>query len=256
MLSYNDVFDELQNYILDEINMHNSLRMKISHSNSNSNSNSNSKYKNDKQFVQKTITKKHELFIPHEQDTLFWCFYIMKNGDANYESLYNKNVLVAKQLKIDFVSIVRKHKDTLKIYKFDTKSNIESNLANDNNINSKTFLSLCAINNLNVIYIRKKTYYELLMNDTNIIYIIHEIPSQNKYNNKYGFEMATEETLDNIKKTLYKVENVNKPIKALSSYKLHELYDISTRLAIETIHKETGKTKTKNELYETIIQYF
>jgi hypothetical protein len=248
MLSYNDVFDELQNYILDEVNMQKSLRMKISNSTSN--------YKNDKIIVDKNITKKPELFIPRQQDTLFWCFYIMKNGDANYESLYNKNSLVAKQLKIDLVSIVRKNKDTLKTYKFDTKTNIESNLANDNNINSKTFLSLCAIDNINVIYIRKKTYYELLMNDTNIIYIVHEIPSQSKYNNKYGFEMATEELLDNIKKTLYKVENVNKPIKALSSYKVQDIIDICSRLAIETTNKETGKTKTKNELYETIIQYF
>ena len=94
------------------------------------------------------------------------------------------------------------------------------------------------------------------MNDTNIIYIVHEIPSQSKYNNKYGFEMATEELLDKIKKTLYKVENVNKPIKALSSYKVQDIIDICSRLAIETTNKETGKTKTKNELYETIIQYF
>jgi hypothetical protein len=94
------------------------------------------------------------------------------------------------------------------------------------------------------------------MNDTNIIYIVHELQSQNKYNNKYGFEMATEETLNNIKKTLYKIENPSKPIKALSSYKVQELIDISIKLAIEITNKETGKTKTKNELYETIIQYF
>jgi hypothetical protein len=79
----------------------------------------------------------------------------MKNGDVNYETLLNKNSLVAKQLKIDLVSIVRKNKDILKTYKFDTKSNIENNLANDNNLNSKTFLSLCAVENINVIYISK-----------------------------------------------------------------------------------------------------
>jgi len=250
MISYNDVFDELQNYILNEENMQKSLRLKITKSKANSVTVLN--YNNYKP----NIVKKTDLFIPHQQDTLFWCFYIMKNGDVNYETMFNKNSLVAKQLKIDLISTIRKNKDVLKMYKFDTKSNIENNLANDNTINSKTLLSLCAVENINVIYISKKTYYELLMNDTNIIYIVREIPSQSKYNNKYGFEMATEETIDNIKKSLYKIENVAKPIKALSSYKVQDLLDICNKLDIEITNKETGKAKTKNELYETIIHYF
>jgi hypothetical protein len=180
----------------------------------------------------------------------------MKNGDVSYETLPNKNSLVARQLKIDLVSIIRKKREILKTYKFDTKSNIESNLANDNNINSKTFLSLCAIENINVIYISKKTYYELLMNDSNIIYIVYEISSQNKYNNKYGFELATEDSLNSIRSSLYKIENIDKPIKSVSSYKVQDLTQICIKLAIETINKETGKTKSKNDLYESIIQYF
>jgi hypothetical protein len=49
MLSYNDVFDELQNYILDEVNMQNSLRMKIAKSTV--------PYKNDKTIFQKILQK-------------------------------------------------------------------------------------------------------------------------------------------------------------------------------------------------------
>ena len=247
MLSYNDVFDELQNYILDEQNIQKSLKMKITNSNS----------KNEKPAnIIKSITKKPHLFIPNQQDSLFWCFYIMKNGEISYETLNNKNSLVAKQIKIDLVSTIRKHKDTLKIYKFDTKSNIENNLANDNNINSKTFLSLCAIENMNVIYISKKTYYELLMNDTNIIYIVHELQSDSKYYNKYGFELATEDSINKIKSSLYKLDSVDKPIKAASSYKVSDLMEICNKLAIETTNKENGKNKSKKDLYESIIQYF
>ena len=250
MLSYNNVLNELQDYILNEENIQKSLRMKISVD------------KNDKNVKPlkindfKSNLKPSSLFVPNQQDTLFWCFYIMKNGDMKYETLPNKNSLVAKQIKIDLVSTIRKNKDIIKTYKFDTKSNIESNLANDNNINSKTFLSLCAVENINVIYISKKTYYELLMNDSDIIYIIREIPSQSKYSNKYGFEMATEESLNNIRSSLYKIENVDKPIKALSSYKVQDLIELCIKLAIETTNKETGKTKSKNDLYESIIQYF
>ena len=254
MLSYNNVFNELQDYILNDENMKRSLEMKIYNTNAN-----NKTYNNNKTYLQTEklqTEKKNTLFIPNQQDSLFWCFYVMKQGDLKYETLPNKNSLVAKQIKIELVSTIRKNKDLIKTYKFDTKSNIESNLANDNNINSKTFLSLCAVENMNVIYISKKTYYELLMNDSNVIYIVHEIPAQSKYYNKYGFEMATEESLNTIRNSLYKIENICKPIKSASSYKVQELIEICTKLAIETINKETGKTKSKNDLYESIIQHF
>jgi hypothetical protein len=247
MLSYNDVFDELQNYILNDENINKSLKMKIT--------NSNSKNEKPANIIKSTI-KKSDLFIPNQQDSLFWCFYIMKNGEISYETLNNKNSLVAKQIKIDLVSTIRKNKDTLKIYKFDSKTNIENNLANDNNINSKTFLSLCAIENMNVIYISKKTYYELLMNDTNITYIVHELQSDSKYYNKYGFELATEDSINKTKSSLYKLDSVDKPIKAISAYKVTDLMEICNKLVIETTNKETGKNKSKKDLYESIIQYF
>ena len=253
-MSYNNVFNELQDYILNEENMKRSLEMKIYNNNNNNKTNHNNKSYLQTEKLQ--TEKKNALFIPNQQDSLFWCFYVMKQGDVKYETLPNKNSLVAKQIKIELVSTIRKNKDIIKTYKFDTKSNIESNLANDNNINSKTFLSLCAVENMNVIYISKKTYYELLMNDSNVIYIVHEIPAQSKYYNKYGFEMATDESLNTIRSSLYKIENVCKPIKSASSYKVQELIEICSKLAIETINKETGKTKSKNDLYESIIQHF
>jgi len=259
MLSYNTVLDELQDYILNEENIHKSLRMKIANTNTNTNAKSDKPIEK-KQFgknTEKNIANKiNTLFIPNQQDTLFWCYYIMNNGHTKYEMLPNKNSLIAKQIKIELISNIRNNKDIIKTYKFDTKSNIESNLANDNNISSKTFLSLCAVENINVIYISKKTYYELLMNDTDVIYIVREIPSQSKYYNKYGFEMATQELINNIRSSLYKVVNVDKPIKSVSSYKVQDLIEICSKLAIETTNKETGKAKSKNDLYESIIQYF
>ena len=51
-----------------------------------------------------------EFFIPKQKDSLFWCFYIMKNGDANYEMLEHKNIITDKKLKIDYVEKIRKEK--------------------------------------------------------------------------------------------------------------------------------------------------
>ena len=249
MIEYNDVLNELQDYMLDEVNMQKSLRMKLVNDKSNIK-------KQDDNKIKKQDKKQDTIFIPNEQDSLFWCYFIIKNGEINYETTNNKNVLLTKQLKIDLVSVIRKNKDIIKMYKFDTITNIESNLANDNNINVKTFLTLCAINNINIIYVCKKTYYELLMNDSNQIYIVREVETKSKYYNKYGFELARENSLNTIKETLYKIDKIDKPIKGLTSYKVEELIDICNKLAIDICNKDTGKRKQKKDLYELIIQYF
>uniref|UniRef100_A0A6C0AS09 Uncharacterized protein n=1 Tax=viral metagenome TaxID=1070528 RepID=A0A6C0AS09_9ZZZZ len=247
---YNDVLQKLHDYMLDENNIKKSLMMKI-------NLNNTIKEKSNKMLhANKEYDEKHEIFVPVEQDSLFWCYFIMKNGDIKYETIYNKNDLVAKQMKIDLVNVVRKNKDIVKMYKLDTITNIECNLANDNLLNSKTFLTLCAIENINVIYVSKKTYFDLMMNDTDIVYIIYERPSKSKYYNKYGYELGNKSSIENIRTTLYKVDKIDKPIRSLSYYKVEELLVICDKLVIETYHLNTGKTKSKKDLYEAIIQYF
>lgn len=243
-----------ESYILNENNMRNYLKYKL---------NIQKKITIPKQIHVKSLDinvtahkNKDTLLIPKEQDTLFWCYYIILNGEDNYEILNNKNSLIAKQIKIDYVSKIRDNKQIIKTYKFDTLNNIENNLVHDNNINIKTVMSLCSINKINLIFVRRNTFFELLMNDHGPIYIIREQDFQSNYNKKYGFEIANDSSLEKIRTTLYKIENLDKPIKALSSYKVKDLTDICLKLGIEITKNETGKYKTKNELYESIIQYF
>jgi len=241
---YNDVVKELQDYMFDEKNIDKALESKI--------------ISNNKEITKKElINNKKTLFIPKEKDSLFWCFYIFKYGEIKYETLNNKNEIISKQIKIEFIEKIRKEKKTVKIYKFDTISNIESNLVNDNYISTKTFLTLCALENINVIYITKKTFFELRMNDSEEIYILYEITNGNgKYITKYGFELGNFDTINNIRSTLFQVEKIDKPIMAFSSYKTSDLVNICQKLAIETINKDTNKLKSKKDLYEGIIQYF
>ena len=243
-------------YILNETNMQNYLKCKINgtiHA-----------IKNDK-TNDKTNAIKHDktndkikptVFFPRERDTLFWCYYIILNGEFKYDTLHVKNSVIEKQMKIDLVSKIRENKPIVKMYKLDTITSLENNLANDNNINIKTVITLCAIENINIVFVSKKTYFELLVNDTNPIYVIRETELNTKYNKKYGFEIADAIMLENIRNTLYKLDILDKPIKSLSSYKVSDLINISTKLAIEIINKENGKKLSKNELYESIVQYF
>lgn len=246
-----EMLDNAELYILNEANMQSYLKYKLM--------DISEKCENTKKVKTHYTSeiKKPDIFVPRDQDTLFWCYYILKHGDIQYETINNRNTLITKQLKIELVSKIRENKQIVKTYKFDSITNIESNLANDNIITVKSFMTLCAIDNINVVFVSKKTYFECLTNDSQPIYIIREIDrNQLKYNKQYGYETATEKILHELRTNLYKVDSLDKPIKAVSSYKASELLDIAHKLAIEVVNKATGKNKTKNELYETIIQYF
>ena len=202
-----------------------------------------------------TLTNNNNDIIKQQEDDKE--SLLENNINNQFEEMLNvKNSLIEKQIKITYVNKIRENKQIIKTYKFDTITGMESNLANDNNINIKTIMSLCAIDKINLIFINKKTYFELLMNDTEPIYIIRTLDLQSKYNKKYGFEIGNNDSLNDIRTTLYKIENLDKPIKALSSYKVKDLTDMCEKLGIEIINTETGKNKTKNMLYESIIQYF
>jgi hypothetical protein len=251
----NEYYYDYEPYILNENNMKNYLKYKLTSEKEKIIKPNNRKPSEEIIKVNENKNKSN-FFIPKEEDTLFWCYYIISNGEASYEMLNFKNSLIAKQIKINYVNKIRENKQIIKTYKFDTITSIESNLANDNNISCKTVMSLCAIDKINLIFVSRKTYYELLMNDTSPIYIIREHEFQSKYYKKYSFEIANNISLENIRTSLYKIENLDKPIKPLSSYKVKDLTDICEKLAIDITKSETGKNKTKNELYESIIQHF
>jgi hypothetical protein len=240
--NYNHVFNNLQDYMLDETNIKKTLEMKT-HSELSS-------FKSKNENICKEQKPKNTIFIPKEKDSLFWCFYIMKNGDAKYEMIEHKNILTEKKHKIEYVEKIRKEKQIVKTYKFATLTHIENNLANENQLDIKTFLTLCAIENLNVLFVKNKTYFELLMNDSNELYIVYLLQ-----NNKYGYEI-NHINAQQIKTTLYKLDNIDKPIKSITGYKLLELVEICEKLAIDIVNKETNKNKCKKDLYEAIIQYF
>ena len=257
MNTNNELIDELQDFMFNEENIKSYLSIRNEY-NTNKQIETNNKQIDNKQIDNNKIDneekKKSSMYFPNHQDPLFWCYYIMANGDVKYEMLQNKNFLLAKQMKIELVDKIRKNKDIVKMYKFDTLTGIESNLANDATINSKIFCTLCAIENINIIFIRKNTYFSLMMNDTDIVYIIKEVEAKSKYVFKYGYEIINKEKVAIIVNDLYKIENINKPIKCESAYKVQDLINISSKLGIELNNED--KKKTKKEMYELIIQYF
>jgi len=117
---------------------------------------------------------------------------------------------------------------------------------------------LCILEKISLLYLYKKTFFLLNKSEENIndLTCIHVV-KRNDIPLKFG--VVENEKLEKIKEymeTLYKIENISKPIKGLSSYKVSELVDICKKLGVEIINNTTNKQKTKNELYQLLVQQF
>lgn len=195
--------------------------------------------------------KKEDIFFqPKEKDSLFWCFYIAVYGEIAYELLDNTNIITEKKIKFELIDKIRKNKDTLKKYKFSTLSHIENQLANENKIDLKTFLSISVIENLNILYLKNKTCYQHLMNDSDELHVFRHLE-----NNCFSYCKSSKEKMKETINGLYLMDNIEKPLKSISSYKLDDLIQISNKLGINIISNDSKKVKTKNELYESIVLY-
>jgi hypothetical protein len=191
-----------------------------------------------------TPSVKKLFFIPNQKDTLFWCFYYMK-----YNTVPNTiNVVVEKNIKIEYVVKLRNIKDALKKHKLPPLIDIENQLANEKTINLSTFFALCVVENMNILYATSKTYFEMLLNENDNTHVI-------VFNHfKYEYHGNETSTIDDLKNKLLKIQHINKPLNAVSYYKGNELVDICSKLGIDIIDQKTQKQKLKNNLYELIVQ--
>ena len=88
----NNFFSELQEYEFSKKNIENILKKKENIKENTSvtlNSNIDKNKNNNK-------NNNNNIFIPKEKDSLFWCFFLIKNGHLNYELMENKNIITEK----------------------------------------------------------------------------------------------------------------------------------------------------------------
>ena len=268
--------DELKQYMLYELNNKSKI---LTSSNANSNYNSNSNVNSNKlmepanvprNLVQIKYTKKYNKYNEPQKinnsknfiDKLFWIIYKLLNN-FNDSDLENINAFkTIKDFKINSVEKLRLQKNILKEFKIQ-RMPVEDDLTNNEKISFKTFHALCVLHLINVIVIRdNNTYCVLCTNsDEKVINIknyklikISNVKISETFNN-FDVELVTynEEQLQTILKTYYNIDNIEKPIKAFSSYNLNELIDICSKLNI-IIYDEHGKKKKKQELYENILK--
>ena len=223
---------------------------------------------------------KLSFFSPKQKNSLLWCFYIIVNGLSGYE--YEKNYFTAEQeFKVKTIERVKKgeNKQILKEHKM-SKNMIESGLMGSSGASSiispKILYALSLFHNVNIFYVYKNTYYEMYSNknantDTNAkIYIIQFNPETNYYSlstnvDEVDIYKMQQEYITNIKKTCLELNNlddVNKPLRPISSYSLTDLINIAAKMNILDVHMNTNieenkkvkvKSKSKSELYTEIM---
>ena len=214
-----------------------------------------------KEFPITKQKEKEDFFSPRQKDGLFWCFYVIKNGETSYELLNNEKITLVKEkkIKIDYVDVLRNEKSIFKkqSIKFPSLTHIENDLVNEQVIDIRTFLSLCHLEKLNVLYVSKKTYFEMNENEGEPIHLIKRVDESNKMT-KYLYQGTDPLLLEKYRMTLYKIENIEKPIKAITAYKVADLIDFSIKLSLETSYHDEKTAKIKNKskqaLYEAIVQ--
>lgn len=199
-----------------------------------------------KKIVEKNMEEKNDIFIPEEEDTLFWCYIIYKYGYSEYEIKRKNKYESITNLKINLVYTLREHKEILKKLKL-KKTKLEENLTSDKKINLDTFLFLIAVNEMNLIYMDDNIYYQDFYSDKKKKCII----KYEKANDKYGLLEIEDKKLEELKNNKLCVLNLSKPLKALSSYKVLELKEMGKKLNID-IMKTATKCKTKKEIYQLI----
>lgn len=205
-----------------------------------------------KPIEKKTATR----YSPKQKDSLFWCFYILKNGYSNYEmEINNRYFVVEKNEKFKYIDILRKNKELIKLHKIRPFSDLEDELANKERISLKTFMALCVVENLNIILVDGRKTFELACADIteqNPVHIVHR--NSKTHEHSIDLNATTDELLKQYRETYYKMENIDAKIKSIGSYKVDELLEMCKKLNIEM--NQQGNKMKKADIYERLLMNY
>lgn len=191
----------------------------------------------------KLPTKTKDIFLPKHKDTLFWCFYVLYMGIDKYDMIGNKHFVEEKELKFKMIELIRSKKDVLKMHKIKPLSDIENDLANNQQITLKTFIALCIINSISVMVVTNHTYFESIHVSSDIssnTYVIHKSTGEPV---KYSLHLTPSDTdkINYYREHYYNMPSLDNKLKSITSYKYEDLLEICNKLGIETTSSTTTK---------------
>ena len=191
----------------------------------------------------KTVNHPRFINIPKSQDQLFWCFYIFHKGIDEYNMAQKNCFAIEKQIKFDFVNIIRNNKQLLKELKL-TRIGVESELVNDKRISIDVFFLLCIYHKINIVYIHNVFYYET--GDTT------KTPNIVVFNKGNYMIDTNKNDIEYYRLNLCKMDSIKRFIKPITAYKLEDLHNYAIKLNI-VLEDSNGKRRKKQDLYDTIL---
>jgi hypothetical protein len=185
-----------------------------------------------------------------EKDKLFWMLYIFEHGYENYSMLGKNTYSFEMKTKTKLIKQIKENKQELKHFKLKV-SDIEADLLYSKKMKVTTLFTLLIIKNINFLYYTENLIYQWKKADNEQIFILNHNKTDNIYLNED--KALSDEYFDKLNKTRLIVDNLKKPIRGVSSYKVSELKEMCEKLNIN-IMKNMKKTFAKKELYEKIVQ--
>ena len=175
-------------------------------------------------------------------DNLFWMFYtkIYNLSFDDIDSRYTKE----KAIKIEYIEKLRKIKNKLKEKKIKL-TQIENELLNESNITIITIFALSILHNINLMYINNNKYFEVINNDEKEIILI--LYRENKYE---LLDDNNEKNIEFYRNNYLYINNIEKPLKSITSYSKDELINMCIKLSLKNINNKNSK----KELYEKILE--
>ena len=199
------------------------------------------------------VPKKEETFIPKQQDSLFWCIYVLHHGMNHYMQLRNKHKNHEMEEKQYILNYMQKQgsviKDNAKNHGIKLSQvrfkEIMSELLMDKKTSYHVFYALCNYYKVNVMIVMDKCY----MNFQTGAEQTYKFMKQ-KGHFEVNFEPMKKEDILHIQEQYVILPfEQEKPLKGMTSYKVSDLEQISSKL---DLHVE-DKMK-KQDLYSMILQ--
>ena len=192
---------------------------------------------------------------PKQKDTLFWCLYILLNDYGEYTSIHHNYNMRELEWKHELSKEISKNPTLIKnsnhkVTKAGVQEILSDLMSNIQTTNIACLIAITVYRNINIIIMNhtNKLRMEFSSGDNdNNTYIIY------KNNNRYSVQVdcLTEPELIDIRNSSYLIENENKPLKSIGSYKVDELTQM---VKIFDAYNDNTKYK-KNDLYLLLGEY-
>lgn len=213
--------------------------------------------------------------INSQPDPLFWCLFISMNGIKEYQYLNGRctNQIVEEKQKL--VNFIKSNETAMKPFLKKNKITgvslkvMMSGVLSNEPVDFKNVILYCYFYKIRVTFVNfdKRVYFTVVgdeeegegSNETVMHYIEFSLKTtQNTAPplvKKYKYFILTDEERIKQSNTHFKIENMEKPLNAMTTYKICELNAIAQQLGLLN-GKEEGVKMKKNDVYTLIFDYF